>query len=308
MNHFFYFPGLLLLASSYFIPAQAKSFVLPTQGDMVGQLETATVKQEDNFAQIARDHDLGYTELAEANPGVDPDNMTVGTALVIPNQFILPNAPREGLVINLAEMRLYFYPKDTDTVTTYPIGIGREGEGTPEGMMTIIEHVANPTWTPTENMRKLRAEEGIILPKSLPPGPDNPLGKFKMRLSNPTYLIHGTNDPLGGIGRRSSSGCMRLYPEDIEALYHQAKNGTHVYIVNQPYKAGWFENQLYIESHVRIEDNIQQGRQDVDKISKVINEKIHNKAAHIVWDRAIEIASETQGWPQLIGELSENGN
>jgi len=302
---FFYFSSFFLVVGSCFTDAQAKSFPLPAQGDVVGQLEVAIAKEGENFAQIARDHDLGYTALAEANPKVDPNHIAAGTALVIPNQFILPNAPRQGLVINLAEMRLYYYP-GTGTVITHPLGIGREGEGTPVGVMKVIEHVANPTWTPTEDMRKLRAKEGVILPKSMPPGPDNPMGKFKMRLSSPTYLIHGTNDPLGGIGRRSSSGCMRLYPEDIEALYHQVKNGTPVYTVNQPYKVGWSENQLYIESHATIEENVQQGQSDIDSIRNVVNQGVHNKPVQIAWNKVAEIASETQGWPQPIGELPTN--
>ncbi len=298
---FFCFYSFSLMIISCFSNAQAKLFFIPAQGDIVGQLEVAIAKQGENFAQIARDHDLGYTELSEANPQVDPDHIAAGTVLVIPNQFILPNAPRRGMIINLAEMRLYYYP-NSGTVITHPLGIGREGEDTPLGVMKVIEHIPNPTWTATATMRALRAKEGVILPKSVPPGPDNPLGKFAMRLSSPTYLIHGTNDPLGGIGRRSSSGCMRLYPEDIESLYHQVKNGTEVAMVNQPYKVGWLDNQLYIESHVSL-DNVRQGQGDSDSIKSLIMQHVNNQDVQIAWDQALEIASETQGWPQLIGQL-----
>ncbi len=303
---FFSIYSFLQVIGSCFNAAQANSFPLPAQGDVVGHLEVAIAKNGDSFSQIARDHDLGYIELAEANPGVDPNHIAAGTVLIVPNQFILPNSPRQGLVINLAEMRLYFYPANTGTVITHPLGIGRGGEDTPVSVMKVIEHIPNPTWTATKTMRELRAKEGVILPKSVPPGPDNPLGKFAMRLSSPTYLIHGTNDPLGGVGRRSSSGCMRLYPEDIEALYHQVKNGTPVYIVNQPYKVGWFENQLYIESHVALESNIEQGHTDIENIKNLINDATRNKSVQIAWDKAIQIASETQGWPQAIGELTGN--
>ncbi|HVV68742.1 MAG TPA: L,D-transpeptidase family protein [Gammaproteobacteria bacterium] len=302
----FLFPySFFLILFACCVQVQARTFPLPAEGDVVGQLEVAVVKSGDSFAQIARDHDLGYTELQEANPEVDPDHIPTGTVLVIPNQFILPNAPRKGVVINLAEMRLYFYP-GAGSVITHPLGIGREGEDTPVGVMKVIEHIPNPTWTATQTMRKLRAQEGIILPKSVPPGPDNPLGKFAMRLSSPTYLIHGTNDPLGGIGRRSSSGCMRLYPEDIETLYHQVKNGTPVYMVNQPYKVGWSENQLYIESHAALDESIEQGKSDVDAIKAVISQRVSNKQAQVDWDKAVVIAGETQGWPQLIGGLPRN--
>lgn len=292
-----------LLLLGYALTARAGIFQLPDQGDLIGKVEVAVIKKSTDFSQVARDYDLGYTELAEANPGINPNHVVAaGTALVIPNQHILPDAPRRGLVINLAEMRLYFYPRNTSVVVTHPLGIGREREDTPESVMKVIEHIPNPTWTPTDNMRRLRAEEGVVLPKSVAPGPENPLGKFAMRLSSPTYLIHGTNDPLGGIGRRSSSGCMRLYPEDIASLYQQVQNGTAVYIVNQPYKAGWFGQQLYIESHGTLADNVRQG--DSDDITRVVNRSVKQQSVEIFWDKTMAIAGETQGVPQVIGRLS----
>jgi len=254
---------------------------------------------------VARDYDVGYTELLEANPGVDPQHLRPGTVLVIPNQFVLPNAPRQGIVINLPEMRLYYYTGKGEVIT-HPMGIGREGENTPVSVMKVIEHIPNPTWTATDTMRKLRAQEGVILPKSVPPGPDNPLGQFAMRLSSPTYLIHGTNDPLGGIGRRSSSGCMRLYPEDIESLFHQVKNGTTVYIIDQPYKAGWLNDKLYIQSRTTLNENVLQGQDDINDIKRVVQQQINNKPVQINWNEVVEISTETQGVgvPQIIGRLA----
>lgn len=290
-----------IAAISYSGQVQALTFPIPSQGDVVGQVQTAISKPGDTLAQIARDHDMGYTELLEANPGVNPTHIPAGTAIVIPSLFILPNAPRQGLVVNLAEMRLYYF--GGGQVTTHPLGIGREGEDTPVGVLQVIQHIPSPTWTPTAEMKQLRAKEGVTLPDKVGPGPENPLGNYAMRLSNFTYLIHGTNDPLGGIGRRSSSGCMRLYPEDIETLYKQVKNGTNVYIVNEPYKAGWLDNQLYIESHVSLDDNVVQSRDDSDRIRNVVQIATRNKPAQIDWSKALEISGETMGLPQPIGHM-----
>jgi L,D-transpeptidase ErfK/SrfK len=273
------------------------------QGDVVGQVQTAIAKQGDSLAQVARDHDMGYEEMLEANPSIsDPDHLVPGTVLVIPSLFILPSAPRNGIVINLAEMRLYYYPQGGSQVVTHPMGIGREGEDTPVGVMKIIQHIKNPTWRATAQMRALRAKEGVILPESVPPGPENPMGSFAMRLSRPTYLIHGTNDPLGGIGRRSSSGCMRLYPEDIESLFHMVPNGAPVYILNDPYKAGFSaQGELYLESHISLQDKDNQGVQDRDHIHQVVQLASRNRKADINWDKVNDISGETQGFPQVVG-------
>lgn len=296
------FLALMLGMMSYSNLAQALTFPIPAQGDVVGQVQTTIAKPGDTLAQIARDYDMGYSELLEANPGINPNRIPGGTVVVVPSLFILPNAPRQGLVVNLAEMRLYYY--GGGQVTTHPLGIGREGEDTPVGVLQVIEHIPSPTWTPTAEMKKLRASEGVTLPDKVGPGPDNPLGNFALRLSNYTYLIHGTNDPLGGIGRRSSSGCMRLYPEDIETLYKKVKNGCNVYIVNEPYKAGWQGAQLYIESHVSLENDVDQSRDDADRIRNVVQLAVRNKSsAQVDWNKALEISGETMGLPQPIGHM-----
>ncbi len=291
----------LTLLFTVFSQANASIFSLG-QGDLVGQITTTVVKPGKTLAQIARDNDMGYVEMEEANPSIaDTVNMAPGTVLVVPSRFVLPNAPRNGIIINLAEMRLYYYPTGSNQVVTYPMGIGREGEDTPVGVMKIIQHIKNPTWMATEEMRKLRAKEGVILPKSVPPGPENPMGKFAMRLSKPTYLIHGTNDPLGGIGRRSSSGCMRLYPEDIESLFYKVHDGIPVYIVNEPYKAGWSaQGKLYLESHIPLTGD-EQVKQDIARIRQVVELATKGHEANIDWDKTQEIAQETQGIPQVIG-------
>lgn len=287
--------------------ANALTFALPAQGDVVGHVKTAVAKEGDTLAQIARDYDMGYSELVEANPGINPDyHIPAGTAIVIPSQFVLPQAPRDGIIINLAEMRLYYYPKKGGTVSTYPIGIGREGQdATPQGVLRVIQHIPHPTWYSPESVRIERAKEGIVIPKVVPPGPENPLGDYAMRLSSPTYLIHGTNDPLGGIGRRSSGGCIRMYPEDIDPLFHMTPNGTDVYIMNNPYKAGWMNGRLYLESHVALEDKTDQAQEDAEQIKKVVNIALKSHPdAQVNWNQVMDISGETQGLPQVVGRLA----
>lgn len=298
---------LTFLAFSLAGSVHAQTFSLG-QKDVVGQISTMVTKPGDTLAQVARDYDMGYVEMEEANPGIDdPDHLTPGTVLVVPSQFVLPNAPHRGIVVNLAEMRLYYYLPGQNAVVTHPMGIGREGEDTPISVLSITQRIARPTWHVPESIRKIRAEQGVFLPKSVPPGTDNPLGEFALRLSSPpqggSYLIHGTNDPLGGIGRRSSSGCLRMYPEDIQGLYRQVTVGTPVYVVNEPYKAGWSsDGSLYLESHMSLKDEDNQAVQDAEQIRRVVQLAIgKGSAANVDWNKVSEVADETQGFPQVIG-------
>jgi L,D-transpeptidase ErfK/SrfK len=308
MNSKLNFLALVVFLAFLTIPlaTSALTFDIPSNGDqLLGQIQTMVVEPGDTFAIIARRYDVGYTSLFESNPDVDPEAPKPGTVLIIPSRFILPNAPREGLVINLSEMRLYYYPKGTHQVITYPVGVGRAGEETPEGVLKVIEHIKSPTWHVPESIRKIRAAQGVELPKEVPPGPANPLGEYAMRLSNLTYLIHGTNDPYGGIGRRSSSGCLRLYPEDIESLYKMVKQGTNVYIVDEPYKIGWENKQLYLESHIALKQDMEtKDSEDSSIVLNLIKQTIKNPEVAIDWNKAKDIAKEEQGVPQVIGEYN----
>lgn len=284
--------------------ASALTFSLGGE-EVVGHFQTAIAKEGDSLAQVARDYDMGYEEMVEANPTIDdPNHLVAGTVLVVPSTFILPHAPRKGIVINLAEMRLYYYPSGGGQVTTHPMGIGREGEDTIVGAFSVIQRIKDPTWRPTAEMKKLREAEGVTLPDSVPPGPENPMGNFALRLSRPTYLIHGTNDPLGGVGRRSSSGCMRLYPEDIESLFHKVSTGTPVYIVNEPYKAGWSsQGELFLESHISLKNEDDQATQDAAHIRQIVETAVRGRSAEVDWDKVDSIAAETQGFPQQVGRV-----
>jgi L,D-transpeptidase ErfK/SrfK len=222
-------------------PAVARELPLPPSGDLVGELGVVVTRKEDTLLDIARQHGLGYNEIAAANPGIDPWVPDERTEVVLPTAFVLPPGPREGMVINLAQMRLFYFPPPrpgaSAQVITHPIGIGVDIAPTPLGVTRVVRKAVDPAWYPPDSIRQRRAEEGEILPTVVPPGPDNPLGGYALYLSLPGYLIHGTNRPWG-IGMRVSNGCIRLYPEDIEALFAQVPVDTRVRIVREPYLVG----------------------------------------------------------------------
>ncbi len=240
------------------LSASAGTFGLPPPGEaVVGQNLIAHAKASETLLDIARRYEVGYNEIKAANPAIDPWLPEEGAQVLVPLQYVLPQAPRKGIVVNLAEMRLYYFPPpppgQAGMVITYPLGIGREGWSTPLGKTKIIEKTPNPTWFPPESIRAEHAANGDPLPQTVPPGPDNPLGKFALRLGMPGYLIHGTNRPWG-VGMRVSHGCIRLYPENIARLFEQVKIGTPVNIIYQPFKAGMRRGELYVEAHSSLTD------------------------------------------------------
>lgn len=239
-------------------PIVSDEFVLTPGSDVVGELQVIRARYEDTFIDIARAYDLGFDELVQANPAVDPWLPGAGTAVVLPTQFVLPDGPREGLVLNVGTKRIFYFPKaSTGTpprVITHPVGIGREGWATPIGTTKVVSKVKDPVWTVPASIRKEHAEAGDPLPARVPAGPDNPLGAYALRLGFPSYLIHGTNKP-SGIGMRVSHGCVQLFPEDIESLFRQVPVGTPVRIVNQPQLLGWRDGNLYLEAHPALEDD-----------------------------------------------------
>jgi L,D-transpeptidase ErfK/SrfK len=241
------------------LPAiESRHYELATAGqEIVGETQVLFARYENTFSAIGREYNLGYEELRSANPGVDQWLPGAGTPIYLPTQTILPDAPRRGIVVNVPAMRLYFFTSETDPadktrkierVTTHPIGVGAEGWATPIGEAKVTGKARDPVWYVPASVRKEHAERGDPLPSVVKAGPDNPLGKFALTLSIPSYLIHGTNKPAG-VGMRSSHGCIRLYPEDIEELFGRVGKGTPVRLVNQPVLAGWRDGQLYLEVH-----------------------------------------------------------
>lgn len=212
---------------------------------MVGTMQTYRTTAADTLEDIAMRFDLGYVELVAANPGLDPMAPGIGVEVTLPTAHLPPDAPQEGIVINLSEMRLYYFGRDGEEVHSFPIGIGREGRHTPLGRTRVVDKKANPTWRPPASIRAEQPD----LPPVVPPGPENPLGEYAFYLGWPAYLIHGTNKPAG-VGRRVSAGCIRMYPQDVERLFSMVEVGTPVTVVDQPIKFGWHEGELYVEAHL----------------------------------------------------------
>ncbi len=225
---------------------------------MIGVPQIVYARSEDTLSDLARTYGLGYDEIVAANPGVDPWLPGDKTPVLLPTQFVIPNVPREGIVLNVASKRLFYFPKlaadQPQVVKTYPIGIGRVGWETPLGATRVVAKAANPTWFVPASIRREHEEMGDPLPAAVPPGPDNPLGAYVLQLEMPGYLIHGTNRPYG-VGMRVSHGCVRLYPENIELLYELVDIGEPVRIINEPFLLGELEGEIYFEGHEPLEDD-----------------------------------------------------
>jgi L,D-transpeptidase ErfK/SrfK len=255
----FVYPLLLLAVVGN---AYATTYYLPeTSGDRVvasssGDTASITVEQDQTLLDVARKFNLGQSEIVTLNPKLDRWLVKQGTEVRLPNRRILPDSPHQGITLNIAEYRMYYYPADAPgTVISYAHGIGRQDWQTPLGKTSIARKVKNPAWHPPESIRREHAANGDPLPAIVPPGPNNPLGAYALHLNLPgEYRIHGTDvDKIFGIGMQITHGCVRMYPEDIEDLYNSVAVGTPVYIVKQPIKVGWLNNVLYIEAHPDLE-------------------------------------------------------
>jgi len=250
---------LVLAAISIAVPASAETFILPPNDiDVVGQVREVAASSQETLLDIARRYDLGQNEILYANPGVDRWLPADGSRVVLPNRYILPAGERSGLVLNLPEMRLYYFPKprpgEKPVVITHPVSVGRMDWKTPLGMTSIVSKQRDPEWRPPASIKEEHAQEGDILPDVVPAGPNNPLGKYAMRLGISGYLIHSTNKPYG-VGMRVTHGCIRMYPEDIEKIFDDIPVGTPVRIINQPIKLGWLADSLFIELHPPLEED-----------------------------------------------------
>ena len=282
-------------------PVFATSFELPAPDvEIVGEIETTRTRAEDTLLDVARRYGLGYEDITLANPDVDPWLPGDGTEVTLPTRFILPGGPREGMVVNVAELRLYYYPKPqpgrAPVVVTHPISIGRMDWSTPIGITRITAKVRNPTWYPPKSVRDEHAAEGHVLPRAVPPGRDNPLGEYAMKLDLPGYLIHGTNRP-DGVGMRVTHGCIRMYPENIESLSALVPIGTPVRIINEPYKVGWSDGQLFLEAHPPLEEHIGADGDNLTRVTELYVAATRMRPASINWYRTQKIFREAQGIP-----------
>ena len=304
-------PGMaLLLLMVLARPAWSETFPLEPGQAVVGAVSSYVTKPKDTLIQLARDKHLGFTELATANRHIDPWAPGTGTKVVVPNIFIIPDVPRKGIVVNLAQRRLFYFPPGGKTVQTFPIAVGVIGRGTPIAMTRVTRKEPHPAWYPPQSIRA----EDPTLPRRVAPGPNNPLGDFALRLGLPAYLIHGTNKPYG-VGRNVSHGCIRLYPEDIEKLFHETKVGTPVRIIDRPDAVTWVDDQLYVAVYPNKEqtDAIALGKEFVHSIPQdLINRLVEvagDKSDRIDWDKVQHAAWQRTGIPVDVTkkpQLAEN--
>ncbi len=286
-------------------PVANERFEFDPGQDVVGVVQVVTAGRDDTLTDIARRFNVGYEEIVRANPKVDPWLPGEGREIVIPSQFILPDAPRTGLVINIAAMRIFYYPPvrrgERPLVLTHPIGIGKVGWRTPEGVTKIVRRQQDPTWRVPVSVRKEHHENGEDLDPVIGPGPDNPLGKYAFYLQWPSYLIHGTNKPAG-VGLRSSHGCIRLYPEDIEEFFAVVPVGTQVRVVNQPFVFGWRDGQLYMQPFDVLEDDTRDwakaSRRLLSKsLAATLQQQLQAHGTQVDWTLVSALARAPRGVP-----------
>ena len=302
--------GLLWSASQ----AQATTYHLNKPDDaVVGGDEAVTTVYQDTLYDLARKYSLGSEEVIRVNPGVDPWLPGADKQVVIPGRHILPPGPREGIVVNLPEHRLYYYPPPKKgkplTVITYPVSIGKMDWRTPIGTTHVVQKEKNPSWYPPESVRKEHAAAGDPLPAKVPSGPDNPLGLFAMRLAagNGSYMIHGTNNPIA-VGLAVTHGCIRMYPEDVERLFPMIPVGTEVRLINEPVKVAWVDGQLLLEAHPPVDAQGQSFEPDVDQFSALLQKAVGDSTVAIHWDYAREVLQRADGVLAVVGLEADLSN
>ena len=330
MRNLLFLPAMLWLVAA---PVYAEVYELPPEGyDVIGNVSTITARYEDTLVDIARRHGLGYYDLVLANPHVNVWLPGEGTEIVLPSRFVLPPGPREGLVLNLAEYRMYYFPQpeagQPAYVYTYPMSIGRMDWETPLGKTRITAMARDPAWYPPQSVRDEHAADGDPLPRVVPAGPANPLGTRALRLGLPGYLIHGTNRPAG-VGMRVSHGCVRMFPEDIEFLFEHIRVSTPVRIINVPVKIGWDGDRLVAEVHPLLEssqplaeetlEHLEQLDADVnlpppdpdskDPLTHVTEQFVvatAERAGQLDWDLVEELVWRADGIPAAVGTRIKN--
>jgi len=300
------------LALAVTLPALATSFPVYDPAQTVfGADRRIETRYEDTLYDLARQYSLGSEELIRVNPGVDPWLPGAGKSILVPGRMILPNVPREGIVVNLPEHRLYYFPKakkktDMPVVYTFPISIGKMDWRTPIGTTKVAAKHKNPAWVPTASVRAEHAAEGDILPAVVPAGPDNPLGLFALRLAagDGTYMIHGTNNPIA-VGLAVTHGCIRMYPEDIERLFAMVPVGTPVRIIDEPLKIAWVDGELLLEAHPPINKMGQTIEPDLPTFEGLLQTALGDSTVAIHWDYAREVLQRADGVLATVGLQAE---
>lgn len=296
--------GLLGMGSLFAFPqtSEALTFVLPPNGNIIGHIQYTTVQPGDTIADVAMRYNMGGYEMVEANPGVSYSAPKPGSRLIVPSRFILPDGPRQGIVINISEMRLYYYHPDGVHVSTYPVGVGQEGWNTPLGKTQIVKMRERPTWIVPDSIMENYIANGKHVNKVNPPGPTNPLGEYAMNLGFTSIVIHGTPYPKA-VGVRSSHGCIRMINRDVGELFRMVKVGTPVEIIHQPTKIGRENDKLFLEQHVPISQSLYQADyRDVGSLINKVTDKL-GKRYSVQWGEVERIKSHANGYPLPIGSI-----
>jgi L,D-transpeptidase ErfK/SrfK len=298
---------MILAASGVRLAAAAVYDLTDPNIQVVGEDLHIQTHYSDTLVEIARRYGLGYEEIARANPKVDPWLPGEGTDIVIPGRHILPPGPRDGIIVNIPEHRIYYFPKarkgHTPNVVTYPVSIGKMDWQTPMGLTHVVSKEVNPTWNPPASVRAEHLANGDPLPNGvIRSGPDNPLGLFAMRLAiHPgDYLIHGTNNPLA-VGMAVTHGCIRMYPEDVAALFPTVPVGTKVYLINVPLKVAFVDGDLLLEAHPPVDAQGQTIDPVLSKFEEMLNEVLGNSTTAVNWDIAVDTLKTANGIPVLVG-------
>ncbi len=289
--------GLCLITSV----CSAKTYPLPRgKTNIVGHVFATFVEPGDSLQKIADRNDVGYLELRRANPQIkNSRKIKPWSPVIIPAAFILPDTPREGIVINLPELRLYYYPKGKSEVMTYPVGVGRPEWVTPIMNTKVVIKDSDPIWRVPKSIKEYMASKGVELPEIVEPGPENPLGTHALRLDAWGYLIHGTNRPET-VGKRSSSGCIRMMPKDIVELFEAVPLGTPVRIINQPYKTGWYKREFYLEAHKPFRDQPIAATDSDQVIQNVVLKHYKRSSRRLNWKNIQITADNHLGYPKFI--------
>jgi len=276
--------------------------VPPASESLIGDIKYAYVTQGDDVVNIAQKYNLGFNAVKNANPQLDVTHpFPMGATIQIPTLHMLPGETRKGIVINLPEMRMYYYPANSSEVLTYPIGIGKIGKTIPIRKTSITRKKKDPAWIPPQDIREFNLKQGIVLPKIMPSGPDNPLGPYAIYLQIPTFLIHSTIFPYS-VGTRASFGCIRMYESDIETFFPTITKGIPVLIINQPVKVGWQDNALFMEAHEPLEEHRSDYDDSLPGMVHMITTLSKDDSTLIDWQQVAYIAKERDGIPHEIGE------
>jgi len=298
---------VIALGISVASQAMAAIYSVPSEDQaLIGNVQRTTALENDSAAKIGQRYNIGFNAIQRANPQVDvTKEIAFGSELQIPTQHLLPNQPREGIVVNLPEMRMYYYLNGK--VRTYPVGIGKMGKTIPIAKTTVTRKVKDPIWIPPQDIREFNLEQGIVLPRIMPAGPDNPLGPYAIYMGIPTYLIHSTIFPES-VGKRASFGCLRMFESDIQDFFPSVNKGIPVVIINEPTKVGWESSRLFVESHPPLEEHGAAYEATLPGMVKIVSNATGDDDALVDWQMLYYLSQERDGLPHEIGKKLSSGS